>query len=497
MAKPIKVIYTGGTIGSKPKDPDPDSPQKVVGWDEFAESVPNMDNLGFSIDPVVLTPPLDSCNVGPAEWRFMVDAIAKDHDKYAGFVVLHGTDTMVYTGSALSQLLFNLHKPVVLTGAQRSAMVDPIRNDANQNFLTACQLANPEAMGIPAIPEVVIYFGGSILRANRAEKVHTSGYDAYVTPNLPPLGTVGDSIEIDSSLVLPMPKGEFSPRRTLDPNVLPILIYPGIQDTDQLARQLADPALKAAVILSYGSGNIPTHEEFLDVLREARSRGMVLANVSQCSSGPVELGIYETSALLLEAGFVSGIDMTLEAAQTKLMTLFGEIAADDYEPDEARDIVERAFEIDRAGEMGTSIYVTDLGEKSAGEADAGASVPARQRVRAGSIEGQFEASDVQRVLIRLRGAKLESPDPEDFAEIRVFLDVTEEDELKNSDPRFAGTFRKSPADVKGLIVMNITRAFQSVSGAGARLSPTLVMDTAGCKLSWERAEIAVFARPRR
>jgi L-asparaginase len=492
MPKPVLVIYTGGTIGSKPKDPDPDSPQIVVGWDEFIASIPAVDRLGFGIDHVTLEPPLDSCNVGPVHWRFMVDNIEKDYDKYSGVVILHGTDSMVYTACALSQMLRNLSKPVVITGAQRSAMVDPVRNDAVQNFLTSCLIANPEHVGIPNIPEVVIFFGGYILRGNRAVKRDTAGYTAYESPNLSPLGEAGESIHIDPRLVRPAPVGRFNARKRLDTSVLPILIYPGIQETDQVKRQLEDPNVKAAVVLSYGSGNIPTKPEFLDVFREARSRGIVLANVSQCARGPVELGIYETSAALLEAGFVSGGDMTLEAAQTKLMTLLGDIETDDLDPEERQRVVERAFEINSAGEMSTSIYVTDFGDRSGGTLDSRAELPARGRIRAATVVGQFEPLRVGRALLRLRGVKIDADDREGFVEFRVFINLDPEAALDNTDPGFGGRYRKSVADIEGLMVFDVSHAFVTTVKPGDRVAITLVVDTAGSDVSWASAELAVF-----
>lgn len=490
--KPILVIYTGGTIGSKPKDPDPDSPQVVVSWGEFIVSVPSYEKLGFAVDHVTLDPPLDSCNVGPYEWRFMVDAIEKDYDKYAGFVILHGTDTMVYTASALSQMLRNLSKPVVLTGAQRSAMVDPVRNDAVQNFMTACLIANPEYANLPVIPEVVIYFGGLILRGNRTVKRDTAGYTAYETPNMAPLGEAGESIKIDTALVRAMPVGRFYARKRLDTHVLPILVYPGIQETDQVRRQLEDPEIKAAVVMSYGSGNIPTKPEFLRIFEEARARGVVIANVSQCHRGPVELGIYETSAALLEAGFVSGFDMTLEAAQTKLMTLLGEVDTGDLDPDERQQVVERRFEVNESGEMSTSIWVTDFGNRSNGRMDTGGEIPARTRIRGATVVGQFEAVNVERALLRLRGVKLATPNDDSFIRFRVFINLDPDASLDDSDPGFGGAFRKSASDVEGLMVFDITRAFKTTVKAGDRAAITLVLDTERCEVEWSRAELAVF-----
>jgi len=384
---------------------------------------------------------------------------------------------------------------VVLTGAQKSAMVD-VRNDAVQNFITAAMLANPEYTRIPTIPEVVICFGGLILRGNRAVKRDTSGYTAYETPNLNPLGEAGESIVIDQSLILPTPTGRFNARKSLDSNVLPILIYPGIQDTDLVDRQLQDPSIKAAVVQSFGSGNIPTKPSFLNVFEKARARGIVVANVSQCNRGPVTLGIYETSAALLEAGFVSGDDMTKEAAQTKLMVLLGDPDLQDpgMDPAERQQIVERQFERSMVGEQSTSIHLTNFGEKSGGELHSDEKPGALSRIRGAQVEGQFDSLHVVRALLRLRGASLGVPDgSNDAIQFRVFTNLASESDLNESDPGFCGTFQKYLGDdAATLMVFDVTRAFRATVRSGDRVAYSIVLDSPHATLSWERAELAVF-----
>jgi L-asparaginase len=333
----VLVIYTGGTIGSKPRDPDPDSPQVVVPWKVLEEATPELQVLkhrGLRVECEEIHP-LDSCNVGPAEWQQIASIIEKRYGEFEGFVILHGTDTMVYTASALSFMLRELAKPVILTGAQRSALVD-VRNDATQNFITAILLASPSYTKIPKVPEVCIYFGGKLLRGNRTVKRDTAGYDAYESPNFPALGEVGDSILIHEKQIRSMPETgrRFNVRKSLDTNVTTVFVYRGIQQTDLAKRQLDGLAerqsqrgddLKAAVVMAYGTGNIPTlWPDWLENFRKARDQGMVIATVSQCKRGAVELGVYETSALLLELGFIAASDITLEAALCKLMVLLGE-----------------------------------------------------------------------------------------------------------------------------------------------------------------------------
>ena len=502
----VLVIYTGGTIGSKPRDPDPDSPQVVVTWDELLAGTPEIGRLPFPVDAYEGIPPLDSCNVSPREWVGMAECIRDNYEDYAGFVILHGTDTMVYTACALSFMLRELAKPVIITGAQRSALVSQ-RNDATQNILTAIEIANPAASNLPVVPEVCIYFGGKLLRGNRAVKEDTVGYEAYDTPNLPPLGTAGDRIVINERLVRPLPEPgrRFNVRTRLDTHVLPIFISPGIQDTKIAQSQLETEGLRAAVVLSFGSGNIPTREEFIDAFRAARAdRNIILANVSQCPVGPVELGIYETSAELLEAGFVSAADITVEAAQCKLMALLGD-------SDATREDVEWNFQRSLAGEQTVSLFQTSFGANSGGAID---STTPQLRVKGVPVSGSFATAQVERALLRLRGAKVagtqsekkptaasrrvrkdDEPAPSpDAVEFRVFLNLDEDVEPNEADPSFAGAFTKWPMDQEGLVMFDITHAFRATVRPGERLSFTLLLDTPDAALTWRSAELAVFVR---
>ncbi|HXC45356.1 MAG TPA: asparaginase [Solirubrobacteraceae bacterium] len=504
--KGVLVIYTGGTIGSKPRDPDPDSPQVVVPWKELLQGTPELERLPYRVDSYEGIPPLDSCNVGPSQWIEMAECIRDNYEDYNGFVILHGTDTMVSTACALSFMLRDLGKPVIITGAQRSALVS-IRNDATQNLLTAVEIANPQASNLPVVPEVCIFFGGKLLRGNRAVKMDTVGYEAYATPNIPPLGTAGDRIVINERLVRPLPERgrRFNVRTRLDRNVLALYISPGIQDTNIAQSQLATEDLRAAVVLSFGSGNIPTKRDFVKAFQRARAENeIILANVSQCPVGPVELGIYETSAELLEAGFISAADITVEAATCKLMALLGD-------PDASVEDVEWNFQQNLAGEQSVSLFVTNYGPSSRGAVDAD---HPNNRVRGVPVSGSFESAFVERALIRLRGARVtaadnaasksassrgqkgsaseDSPDPIEFS---VYLNLDEGAVGKRTDPSYGGTFTKWPMDRDGVVMFDVSGAFRSIVRTGERMSFTVVLDTptAG-QLTWNSAELAVYAR---
>ena len=347
----VLIIYTGGTIGSAPKDEnDPGSPQVVKPWTQLKFAIPNLDRIGFPIDAISFDPPLDSCNVGPAHWKAMASIIQKYYEDYEGFVILHGTDTMVYTSSALAFMLKNLAKPVVLTGSLIAGIVN-VRNDAHQNTLTSLHLANPKASGLKAIPEVIVVFGSKIVRGCRAKKMDAAGYDGFDSPNMPLLGTAGDLIEIDSKRVRPLPLGKtLEVHSLMNTNVLTIDVFPGIQASSVSERLLQDPNIKGVLLKSYGTGNVPTHRTFLDPIRRITDR-VVVVNVTQCPKGTVELGLYETSQILLDHGIVGGFDITPEAALCKLMFLLGK-----YGDDVAK--VKRFMQRSLAGEQSYSVFTT-------------------------------------------------------------------------------------------------------------------------------------------
>ncbi|MFC2155036.1 asparaginase, partial [Acidobacteriota bacterium] len=258
--KGILVIYTGGTIGSIPKDPNDDnSPMIVAKWPEFRAAVEVLNEIPFRIDAISFSTPLDSSNIGPQHWIAMAKIIGNQnyYDDYEGFVILHGTDTMVYTASMLSFMLQNVSKPVIITGSQ-IPVLKKVRNDALQNLVTAIQIANPRYTNIPVVKEVCIFFRDKLLRGNRTRKMDASGYTAFHSPNYPVLGTAGDRIEIEEKF-LRQPRGEFRPVYTLNRNVIIMDLFPGFQERSRIRDLIFDPDIVNAIVLkTYGTGNIPT-----------------------------------------------------------------------------------------------------------------------------------------------------------------------------------------------------------------------------------------------
>ncbi|TAE32591.1 MAG: asparaginase [Cytophagales bacterium] len=323
----VLVIYTGGTLGMVYDRP---SGQLVpFNFEQVLDRVPEIHRLDFEIDLITLPDIIDSSNMNPTVWTELARLIQQHYTTYDSFVILHGTDTMAYTASALSFMLCNLHKPVILTGAQLPIGV--ARTDARENFITALEIAAAvDTDGLPMVPEVCVYFNSALLRGNRSTKQESVHFNAFHSENYPHLALAGVRIEYNRPFIRAYePDRDLSVHTTLDPNVAILKLFPGI--TEPVVRAILDmPGLHGVVLETFGAGNAPTASWFLDALKRANDRGVVLFNVSQCEGGRVTQGQYQTSTRMNEIGVVSGADITTEAAITKLMFLLAQ------EPDPAR-----------------------------------------------------------------------------------------------------------------------------------------------------------------
>lgn len=290
-------------------------------FEHVQNHVPELKRFKFRIDTKAFNPPLDSSDMEPAYWRRMVEIIVDNYVLYDGFVILHGTDTMAYSASALSFMLENLGKPVILTGSQLP--IGKLRTDGKENLLTAIEIASARnSSGEPMVPEVCIFFENSLMRGNRTTKINSEGFNAFRSYNFPPLAHAGIHIRYEEHLIL-RPRGPFTPHLQFDTNVVVLTLFPGINETI-VQSVLHIPGLRAVVLKTYGAGNAPQKKWLIDVLKELRRRGVLVVNISQCSQGRVEMGLYETGLQLMQAGVINGYDSTPECIITKLMCLLGQ-----------------------------------------------------------------------------------------------------------------------------------------------------------------------------
>lgn len=318
----LLLIYTGGTIGMK-QDPS-DGTLKPFDFNQILEEVPELGKFAYKIDSYTFDPPIDSSDIEPSLWQKLASLIKDNYEDYDGFIILHGTDTMAYSASALSFMLDNLSKPVIFTGSQLPIGVP--RTDGKENLISAVEIAaSMYKDGKATVPEVSIYFDNMLIRGNRATKTNSENFRAFDSENLPPLAEAGINIRYNKAIILPHPDegNTFKINTELDTRVSILRIHPGI--TPATVRNiLCGEDTRAVILETYGSGNAPCRDWFLTIVKEAINSGKILLNVTQCSKGSVDMGIYANGKSLKDLGVIGGYDITTEGALGKLFCLMGQ-----------------------------------------------------------------------------------------------------------------------------------------------------------------------------
>ncbi|RZL56081.1 MAG: asparaginase [Pedobacter sp.] len=313
----ILIIYTGGTIGMVN---DPKTGTLIpFDFEQIQENVPELARLDYQLSVHSFNPILDSSNMDPVIWKELAELIKDKYEIFDGFVILHGSDTMSFTAAALSFMLQNLAKPVVLTGSQLP--IGEIRTDAKENLITALEIAATKKDGKAMVPEVCVYFDYQLFRGNRSIKNDSEKFEAFTSPNYPILAEAGVNLDFFPNYILPIPTAAFNIHTKFNSNIGVLKMYPGI--TESAVKAITESNVDAIILEAFGSGNTTTADWFIKCLQDAIANGKIVVDISQCKGGSVQLGMYETSRKLQQMGILSGYDMTFEATVTKLMYLMG------------------------------------------------------------------------------------------------------------------------------------------------------------------------------
>lgn len=476
----VYILYTGGTLGMAPKEKDrPGSPLIPKSLAELFGYIPRtlerLTELKIRFASESLEPPQDSSNLGLEHWIEMAEKIDKVYEDFDGFVILHGTDTMCYTSSALAFMFENLGKPVVITGAQLP--VSAFRTDAVANFENAMSVAAYKATGLTCIPEVVIVFADKILRGCRARKVSSSSWTGFDSPNYPPLGTIGEHVRIDAARLRQLPASgqRFQITTDLSDKVMDISLFPGFKPSQ--LKKILDLDVDGIVLRTFGSGNAPDRKGFLDVIEGVQGKKTIV-NTTQCLEGMVEMGLYAASSGLLERGVISALDMTPEAALTKLMWSLGTKLGEQ---------VVTQMQVSARGEQSENLFDLRYG---------GCGNPEEPKDRFDAFctpDRRFSVDRLTRAVIRFAKLGIASTSPQDTPEIRVFMNFrSASTETKPSHPRCVARFPIVWENVELNLIQQIddTKARSNIGEGDITLT---VVASPGCQFWFSGLYLALFA----
>ena len=450
----VLIMYTGGTIGmARSEEGNPASPLIPQPFAQLERYAPALRALEEQVELAEISPfdpPIDSSNVTAEHWVAMAQAIEQAYDDHDGFVVLHGTDTLAYTASALAFMFRNLAKPVVVTGSQLP--ISDIRTDATGNLINSIYLAGYRAFDLPRIPEVVVCFADKVLRGCRATKTSASQFDGFDSPNFPQLGRIGDHIVIHEELVLPVPSdaAKLILQTDLVTSVMNVVVFPGMRG-DHLERAILAPDAQGVIIHTFGTGNAPTRPDLLDVIERAVDSGRTVLNVTQCLEGTVEMGLYEAGSALLEKGVVSGLDMTAEAALTKLMWTLGTQYGSG---------IASQLQINQRGEQSENLFELTYSEPLAGRV-------ANHHVASEMPDGRLNRDQLSKAVIRLVDVGVVGAEVGDTVRLRVFVHKPRATHATpDSDPMCLATLEFVWQGEPRFLVKEVTRRLKPVIGKG-------------------------------
>jgi L-asparaginase len=490
MPEGVLLIYTGGTIGSVPEDRrDPLSPLVPAPLESVMELVPNYDprdkkiplaGKSIRLGTYSWEEPLDSSNIGPKDWENMAAVVRQNYNDYEGFVILHGTDTLAYTASALSFIITNIDRPIVVTGSQRP--IGELRSDAVQNLVTSIEIAAARTLGATVIPEVSVFFRDHLYRGCRTTKLDASAFGAFDSPNFPALAAAGEHIVVNEQVISEPSRHALLVLEGLEDRIACMDIFPGMSP-ELLRRMLSAEGLRGIVLQTFGTGNAPSTPEFLAAIEDAVTSGRLIVDITQCRAGEVELGLYEVSAGLLSRGVITGMDVTPEAALTKLAVVLGSESDIDVAADR--------MQLNLRGEQRQSVFNLHFGAGEVQEDTATTVQPIRPMVDGTE---RYKPEALEKAILRIMGLSVPG-EKRGRLEFKTYIDLPNATEHTGADePQFLGESEKQWREENGdqIVFFDVTEQMRRFVDNRHENTITIV-NVSGAPIAWKRLDVAFYA----